>query len=62
MTGSKTKNLEKGESLMGGQTEAKKFEDQQFTTCVFIPKNRLNLIPFYDLYALREFEKSRSEF
>lgn len=36
--------------------------DQSFTTCVFIPQNRLHLIPFYDLYALRELMRTHEDF
>ena len=36
--------------------------DQNFTTCLFIPQNRMHLIPYYDYYTVREATRNRPEF
>ena len=41
---------------------ANKKKESQFTTCLYIPENKLYLIPFYDYYLIRNFAKSRNEF
>ena len=48
------------DSLKQEQADGKK--EDQFTTCMHLPKNRLYLIPFYDYYILRDAIKNRPEF
>ena len=45
------KNLKKKLSVSIENTEADK--QKQITTCLCIPKEKLHLIPFFDLYLLR---------
>ena len=45
-----------------GQDQDTKKNEQNHTTCLFIPENRLHIIPFYDFYKIREYARSRPEF